>query len=370
MMKVTVIGAGNGGLTAAYVLAKNGNEVCIYDSPKFPAQVNAVEEKGGITALSEDNGMKMLFPGVERIALSTTDIEKAMGFSDTFMMVCPSFAQEIMFSAMLPYVKDGMKIFIIPGNYGGLVLNKMLQNSDKRETDITFIDTISLPWATRAVDAGTISIMGVKEFMPLSIFPKAKQTEDMIKFVRGIFPTPVEILENPVVAALENINFGAHPLFTILNMGLLENFEGGYNFYRDCCSPSIAKVEDALDRERLTVGESLHLHLRTELEAMNALYASDCSSIYEFNRGSSAHGKIKNAPANSKNRYITEDIPYLFVPFCELAKICGVQVPAAEALITLANLYNDVDYRKTGRTLEKIGFNHWTKQEILEFLQV
>lgn len=370
MMRVTVIGAGNGGLTAAYVLASSGNEVCIYDSPQFPAQVNAIKEKGGITALSEDNGAKMLFPGFEEISLATTDIEKAMEFSDTFMMVCPSFAQEIMFSTMLPYIKDGMKIFIVPGNYGGLVLNKMVQNSDKRGTDITFIDTISLPWATRAVDAGVISIMGAKEFMPLSIFPKMKQTEDMIKFVKEIFPIPVEILDNPVVAALENINFGAHPLFTILNMGLLENFEGGYNFYRDCCSPSIAKVEDILDRERLTVGESLHLHLRTELQAMNALYASDCSSIYEFNRGSSAHGKIKNAPANAKTRYITEDIPYLFVPFCELAKICDVEVPAAEALITLANIYNDEDYRKTGRTLDKMGFNHWTKNEILEFLGV
>ncbi len=370
MMRVTVIGAGNGGLTAAYVLASSGNEVCLYDSPKFPAQVNAIKEKGGITALSEDNGAKMLFPGFEEISLATTDIEKAMEFSDTFMMICPSFAQEIMFSTMLPYIKDGMKIFIVPGNYGGLVLNKMLQNSDKRGTDITFMDTISLPWATRAVDAGVISIMGAKEFMPLSIFPKVKQTEDMIQFVKEIFPIPVEILDNPVVAALENINFGAHPLFTILNMGLLENFEGGYNFYRDCCSPSIAKVEDILDRERLTVGESLHLHLRTELQAMNALYASDCSSIYEFNRGSSAHGKIKNAPANAKTRYITEDIPYLFVPFCELAKICGVEVPAAEALITLANVYNDEDYRKTGRTLDKMGFNHWTKNEILEFLGV
>ena len=60
---------------------------------------------------------------------------------------------------------------------------------------------------------------------------------------------------------------------------------------------------------------------------------------------------------------------YLFLSVNWL-KICGVQVPAAEALITLANLYNDVDYRKTGRTLEKIGFNHWTKQEILEFLQI
>ncbi len=369
-MRVTVIGAGNGGLTAAYVLAKNGHEVCIYDSPKFPAQVNAVHEKGGITALDEDNGAKMLFPGFAQIAIATTDVQKAMEFSDTFMMVCPSFAQEIMFSAMLPYLKDEMKFFVIPGNYGGLVLNKMVQHSEKRGTNVTFIDTISLPWATRAVDPGTISIMGVKEFMPLSIFPKARQTEDMIKFVREIFPVPVEILDNPVVAALENINFGAHPLFTILNMGLLENFEGGYNFYRDCCSTSIAKVEDTLDRERLTVGESLHLHLRTELEAMNALYASDCSTIYEFNRGSSAHGKIKNAPANSKNRYITEDIPYLFVPFCELAKICGVEVPAAEALITLANIYNDVDYRKTGRTLDKMGFNHWTKQEILAFLEL
>ena len=91
-MRVTVIGAGNGGLTAAYVLAKNGHEVCIYDSPKFPAQVNAVREKGGIRALAEDNGAKMLLPGFAEITLATTDVQKAMEFSDTFMMVCPSFA--------------------------------------------------------------------------------------------------------------------------------------------------------------------------------------------------------------------------------------------------------------------------------------
>lgn len=369
-MKITVIGAGNGGLTAAYVLAKNGNDVCIYDSPKFPAQIHAVQEKKGITALEEDNGAKMLMPGYAPISLATTEIQEAMAFSDTFMMVCPSFAQEIMFEAMLPYLQDGMKIFVIPGNYGGLVMNKMLQHSDHRGTDVTFMDTISLPWATRAVAPGVISIMGVKEFMPMSIFPKANRTDSLIHFIKEVFPIPVEILENPVVAGLENINFGAHPLFTILNMGLLENFDGGFNFYSDCCSKSIAKVEDALDRERLTVGESLHLHLRTELEAMNALYASACSSVYEFNRGSSAHGKIKNAPANSRSRYITEDIPYLFVPFCELAKLCGVEVPAAESLITLAGLFNDEDYRKTGRTLAKMGFNHWSKQEILDFLGV
>ena len=368
-MKVTVIGAGNGGLTAAYCLAQAGHQVCIYDSPKFPAQVNAVKENGGITALEEDNGAKMLMPGFAKIELATTEIQEAMAFSDTFMMVCPSFAQEIMFGSMLPYLRDGMKVFVIPGNYGGLVMNKMMQHSEKEGTDVTFIDTISLPWATRAVAPGTISVMGVKEFMPMSIFPKAKRTEEFVKFVKDIFPIPVELLDNPVVAALENINFGAHPLLSILNMGILENFNGEFNFYSDCCSTAVAKVEDELDRERLSVGESLHMHLRSELEAMNALYASDYNSVYEFNRASSTHGKIKNAPANARSRYITEDVPYLFVPFCELAKLCGIEVPAAEALITLASFYNDEDYRKTGRTLAKIGFNHWSKQEILEFLK-
>ena len=368
-MKITVIGAGNGGLTAAYCLAKNGHQVCVYDSPKFPAQIDAVHAKGGITALEEDNGCKMLMPGFAKIDLATTDIQSAMEFSDTFMMICPSFAQEILFASMLDYIKDGMKFFIIPGNYGGLVLNRMLQKSKKAGTDVTFIDTISLPWATRAVNPGTISIMGVKEFMPMSIFPKAKKTTELIDFIQNVFPIPVQFLENPVVAAMENINFGAHPLLSILNMGILENFNGNFNFYSDCCSTAVANVEDKLDKERLTVGESLHIHLRSELEAMNALYASDYTSIYDFNRASSTHGKIKNAPTNSRSRYITEDVPYLFVPFCELADLCGVEVPAAKALVTLASLYNQEDYMKTGRTLANMGFGHWTKQEILEFLQ-
>ena len=37
--------------------------------------------------------------------------------------------------------------------------------------DITFLDTISLPWATRLAHAGAVAIMGVKEFMPNEHIP-------------------------------------------------------------------------------------------------------------------------------------------------------------------------------------------------------
>lgn len=175
MSKITVIGAGNGGMAMAYSLGKSGHEVCIYDSPKFPAQVNAVKEQGGIEAVAELNDAPMLNAGFAKITLATTDIKEAMEFADIVMMVCPSFAQEILFDAMLPHLRDGMKIFIVPGNYGGLILNKKLSHSQKKGTDIIFIDTISLPWATRLAHPGAVAIMGVKEFMPLSIFPQSKR---------------------------------------------------------------------------------------------------------------------------------------------------------------------------------------------------
>lgn len=280
MSKITVIGAGNGGMAMAYSLGKSGHEVCIYDSPKFPAQVNAVKEQGGIEAVAELNDAPMLNAGFAKITLATTDIKEAMEFADIVMMVCPSFAQEILFDAMLPHLRDGMKIFIVPGNYGGLILNKKLSHSQKKGTDIIFIDTISLPWATRLAHPGAVAIMGVKEFMPLSIFPQSKRTPELETLINDVFPILPEFLANPVVAAFENINFGAHPVLSILNMGICENYNGQFSFYGDCCSTAVAKVEDALDRERMAVGESLHMHLRTELEANNSLYASHPSTRF------------------------------------------------------------------------------------------
>lgn len=67
MNKVSIIGAGNGGMTAAYHLSKIGNSVCIYDSPKFDLQIRAINEKGGIEAVDELHECPMLFSGFEKI---------------------------------------------------------------------------------------------------------------------------------------------------------------------------------------------------------------------------------------------------------------------------------------------------------------
>lgn len=366
MNKITVIGAGNGGMTAAYHLSKLGNEVCVYDSPAFDKQIRAIQEKGGIEALTEGrDGDSYLFGGFERIAKATTDMEEAVGFADTMVMICPSFAQEILFADMLPYLRNGQILIVMPGNFAGLVLHNMLEKSERAGTDITFVDSISIPWATRLTGKAQLAIMGIKKFMPVSIFPRTHATEDVKKKIESALPIPVEYLESPLQAGLENINFGGHPLMTTVNIGLLENFNGEFNYYVDCCSPSTARATARMDRERLQVGAAYGYELRPELAMMNALYDAQCESVYDFNRTSVTHGKVKNAPASAKERYISEDVPYLLVPIYELAVKAGLRPVIMESIIHLASAYNDVDYFSTGRTLGKMGLDGLSVEEIV-----
>ena len=367
MKKISIIGAGNGGMTAAYHLSKIGNSVCIYDSPMFDTQIKAINELGGIEAVEELHECKMSFSGFEKITKATTNIEDAVNFSDLLIMICPSFAQEILFKQMLPHLRDNQTILLMPGNYGGLVLNKIKNESDRKDLDITFVDAISIPWACRIIEPGKIAIMGLKEFLPMSIFPYSR-LDKVKEQLDNVLPIDITFLPNPVVAGLENINFGGHPLLTTLNMGILENYDGQFSYYKDCCSTATANAAAKMDEERLSVGQAYGFKLKTELEAMNELYASNYKTVYEFNRASTTHVKISNSPNSSKARYITEDVPYLLVPCYELAKLANLKLPIVESCIHIASAYNDEDYFTTGRTLEKMGLEGMSVNDIIDYL--
>ncbi len=367
-VKVSVIGAGNGGMTAAYHFAKQGHSVCLYDSPQFPKQIEAVQERGGIDALDEAHDVPMILGGRQTDILATCDAETAATFADILVMVAPSFAQEILFEQLLPFLKDGQTLVLMPGNYGGLVLNR-IAHEQRPELNIAFADAISIPWACRIHEPGVITIMGIKEFLPMSIYPKSMDTPKRRKLIENVIPIPVEFLDNPIQAGMENINFGGHPLLTTLSMGILENFDGNFNYYRDTCSPATSNACAHMDKERLSVGEAYGFPLRTELEAMNALYDMHYDSVYELNRGSVTHSKIDKAPNSSHHRYITEDVAYLMVPLYELATLAGIKLPVVESCIHIASAYNDEDYFKKGRTLKDMGLDGMSVEEIKELMK-
>lgn len=367
MKKISIIGAGNGGVTAAYHFAKLGNSICIYDQPEFDTQINAIKKNGGITAVENINDVEMSFAGFSKIKIATTDIEIAVNFSDILIMIVPSFAQETLYRKMLPYLTNDKTIIFMPGNYASLVMENVKKELGYNDLELTYVDGITIPWACRLDGEGKIGIMGIKEFIYAGVFPH-KNTKKTLKVINEFFPIEVKELENVIEAGLENINFGGHPLIATINIGLLENFKDKFNYYTDCVSPATGKASAKMEQERIMIGKGLHLSLRDELEMMNSLYNTNSKSAYEFNKESVIHGKIHSAPSSSKARYITEDVPNILVPCFEFAKLLSIKVPIIESIIHIASSYNDTDYFKTGRTLKKMGLEGKNASEIMNYV--
>lgn len=363
--RVAIFGAGNAGLTAAFHISERGCDVCLYGAPGFDQQIDAISKAGGIKSVSSFYDAQLDFSGFEPIALLSKDIKQAVEYAKTLILPVPSFAQEELFKQMLPYLKSGQTIVLMPGNYGSLVLNNLKNTLGYNSLELNFVDAISIPWATRIVGDAQIAILGLKSQLPLAALP-ASQTQALINQLQPMFPLPLTPLENVIVAGLENINFGGHPLMTTLNIGLLENFPDQYNYYRDCCSPSTAKACAKLDQERLSVGKALGFTLRTELAAMNALYDMNAASVYDLNRTSQTHGNVNSAPNSSNSRYITEDAPYLLVPCFEFAKLCNIDTPIVESTLHLAGAFNEMDYFSTGRSLSDMGLKDLTLAQIFD----
>ncbi len=363
-VKVSVFGAGNAGLTAAYHFTRHGAQVALYGSKGFDEQIHAISVEGGIKSLSEYGSAKLDFSGFEHIDVLTTDVKEAVEYSDVLVLPVPSFAQAPLFRELLPFLSSGQTVVLMPGNYGSLELTKIKNSEGYTSLDITFVEAISIPWATRITGNAEIAIFGMKTCLPIAALP-ASRTAECIKKLQAIFPLKLTALDNVIAAGLENINFGGHPLMTTLNIGLLENFPGKFNYYTDCCSPATAKASNKLDQERLAVGKALGLNLKSELDAMNELYNMSAKSVYELNKTSETHGSVNSAPDSSTNRYITEDAPYLLVPCAELAKLLNVEVPIVNSVLHLTSAFNEVDYFTNGRTLEKMGLSNLSSAEII-----
>lgn len=364
MPRVSIFGAGNAGLTAAYHFSKQGSEVFLYGSPGFDQQIDAIVQAGGIRSVAEYGATALEFSGFAPIHRVGKDIQQAVEFSDILILPVPSFAQVPLFEQMLPYLSNGQTLVLMPGNYGSLELSQVKNRLGYRTLELNFVDAISIPWATRIIGDAEIAILGLKSSLPMAALPASK-TGEMIDKLQPIFPLPLTPLANVVAAGLENINFGGHPLMTTLNIGLLENYPNQFNYYRDCCSPATSRACELMDQERLALGQTLGLNLKSELEAMNQLYDMSASSIYELNRTSQTHGSVNSAPSSSRSRYITEDVPYLLVPCLQLGQLSALEMPIVSSVLNLASAFNDTDYVKSGRTLEKMGLANMSPAEIM-----
>ncbi len=371
---IAVLGGGNIGHTIAADLSLGGYEVNFYEHPQFEDAFKTTLEKGIVEIEDQRTGRHEL----ARIHKVTTDIKAAISGVQLIFVAIPSFGQDLFFNTMIPYLKDGQVVFIMSGNFGSLRLRKLLKEKATGRK-ITIYETSTMPYATRL--SGPASVRVIFGFGPwlgtqpsfLESFVKdtpkkgrlisalpAKDTDVALKEFQKLYPL-FSPAKNVLVGAANNINFIIHPIPAVLNAGRIEyaNLYSKEDFYlhREGHTPSVQRVEEVVV---------------DEIAALVRVLGGEMTIPRTSGKNYFNHAQTHPSPAGPKtvkHRYIAEDTAYGFVPMSQLGEKLGVAMPLMNALIDIASVMNQEDYRKTGRTLETMGLDRLNKEQIINLVE-
>jgi opine dehydrogenase len=344
--KWAVIGAGNGGQTAAGHLAMMGCEVTLYDvSQKTIDDISAL---GGIT-------LHGALEGFGKIAFASTDIAKVMDGAEVVMIVLPSMYVESIAKKCAPHIRDGQVILLHPGStFAPIEFQRVLERENCR-ANYLLGGTSTLIYATRIVKNGSVKVLGLKEVVSGAALP-ANRNDSLQKAIQDIYPQ-IRYIKNTIEVGLENLNAIVHPGPAILNTSKIDGGED-FQYYIDGFTPQVAAFAEKIDEERVRIGKALNLDILNVNDCYIKEYPTlKGGNLYEIIRSNKAYEGL-SAPKDIYNRYLLEDIPYTLVPMSAMGNFAGVKTPGIDAVITIGYMLAG-DKMDEGRTGERMGLDRF-----------
>jgi opine dehydrogenase len=357
---ITVVGAGHGGKAMAAHLALMEFPIVLYN--RTPENVAAIKELGGIYLESYDGGPR----GFGKLEMVTSSLAEALENAQLVMVVVPSSAHGDIAKACAPYLTDGQIVVLHPGRTCGAIEFTRVIRNNGCTADVAVAEAETFIYASRSDGPAQARIFRIKEAVPLAALP-SDSNQLVLDYMHEVFPQFIDG-ENVLQTGLNNMGAIFHPALTILNSGWIESTHGDFQFYIDGVTPSVARVLESLDRERVTVAASIGIRARTGMEWLKLSYDTVGEDLNEAIHNQPGYYGI-NAPPTLNHRYIFEDVPMSLVPIASLGQRYGVAVSGIDAIIRLASIIHHTDYWRRGRTIEKLGINNLSTDELMRYVK-
>jgi len=340
-VKFCVIGAGSGGRAFAAYISSKGFPVSLYN--RSYSRISAIKQKGGIKAKGALEGF---FP----LELITQNLKLAIRDADVIMVVIPASAHNSIAKKLAPLLSTNQIIILNPGRTFGSVEVKGIIDGIKRKNFIKVGETQTLIFTSRELAGNEVNIITIKDTVNFSTFP-GEFTFLVYDVIKEIFPqfNPVE---NYLEVTLNNIGMLLHPTISLLNAGMMD-FGKKFKFYKEGATPRVCEVLENIELEINEIFLKLGLKQLRYHKWVKKSYGVIKDKIYESIQNVEAYKNI-NAPDKLITRYFTEDVPTGLVPVASLAKFLNVPTPTINAIIHLSSILCGENFKKTGRTLQKL----------------
>jgi opine dehydrogenase len=343
-MQIAVIGGGHGCYAAAVHLSEQGHDVRLWrrDAEAF----GPVLEKKALNVTDQKGTREVA------ISLPTADLAEAVRGAELIVMPLPCVTHTALAPLIAPLFEDGQVVFLPPGTFGGYIYARAVKDAGN-PAKVAFAETGTLPYLARKQAADHVRISVYATRLPTGVFP-ASESERALAVIRQAYAS-VEPLTDLLDGALMNAGPIIHPPLIIMNAGPLEHFDA-WDIHNEGTQPSIRRVTDALDNERIALRKALgygapHFPLADHYDD-----ARD-----EWMYGDSSHDKLTDSGDwrehidLGSHRYMREDTAIGLSFLVSVGRRAGVEMPITSGLLAIASAIVEEDLYGQGRTLEHLG---------------
>jgi opine dehydrogenase len=359
-MKVAVLGSGNGGCAVAFDFAAHGHEVSLFDFERFPENVRAIHDNGGVSAEGE-------LSGFAPVAYAGHDVARATDGAEMVFVVGPAYSTKPFAVECRSYLTRGQAVVVCPSSCGGSIEFKNGAGLSIRDESVIVAETSTLPYAVRTTEPGRINVfLKLRGGLLLAAVP-ARKTQSVLERVRDVYPV-MEAAENILRTSLQNGNPVIHPAVTLLNAALIERTQGDFFFYEEGVTRAVGRLMEAIDQERIAIGRKLGVDITPDPELGRQ---QGYMQVADYESGYAAAPGFRGIKAQKTldNRYFHEDVGYGLVFMKDLADQLGVGAPHMSALIRLASVVMQRDYLgEARRTMHSLGLSGYTVEQLQNLL--
>lgn len=354
-MKMAILGGGNGSAAAAVDAAEAGHDARWWrrDLTSF----GSVAASGTMTLIDH--------AGTRQVAVQPTDdLRAALDGAELIVIPTPAFAQEDIAQALAPHLVDGQVIYLPPGSFGSYLMIRRIRDAGCK-AKIAIAETGTLPWLCRKQGEDTVRITTRASRLPTGVLPLS-QSAHALDIIGQAFPGAIEDCGDALSGALMNAGPIIHPPLILMNAGPIEHFDK-WDIHNEGTQPSVRRVHDALDAERMAVRKKLgygapHFPLDDHYNTSNWMY------------GNLAHDKLVDSgdwheKLNlTTHRYMSEDIAVGLAFLVSVGEWLGMEMPVSAGLLAIASAASGRDLRAEGRTMENLGLADMSMSDLQTLL--
>lgn len=320
-MKVTIIGGGNIGTLMAAEIAAKGHNVTVYTSKpdqwSKKIEVYSPEEQLVVTG---------------EVDIVTSDMQEAVEGAELIWITMPSQAFGQLAKKLLPYVKKGQYIGVVPGSGGAEFAFRRLIDAGCVFWGLQRVHSIA-----RLKEYGkSVYMLGRKKQLELGSIP-AKASEKVGPILEEMFDMPCKLLPNYLCVTLTPSNPILHTtrLYSMFKDYERDTtYERNFLFYEEWSCDS-AEWLIACDNELQTLCKKIPLELE-EVMSLREYYESyDAEAMVKKIRSIAAFKGLTSPMKQEgqgwipdfESRYFVADFPFGLKIIKDIAELFEVPIP-------------------------------------------